>query len=422
MTLRPSARSIRLLVLVLPSVITLAALSVTAAVALNLQETRIRETTAERVQEVATSLASLREVRTTLTQMTAAGTPEDLADAADLSEATATLQPIAELVGKAAGVYYVVVTDDEGVRITHPDEEQRGVQVSTTNESVLAGTPFLGTETGPSGPSLRAKQPVRGEDGEIVGMVAVGVLESDIATQRADALGSLLPWAVGALVVATLASSILTATVERRFRRADDLVAEHERIQRTTAALREQTHEFHTRLHVVHGLVSAGEADGALRYIEKLVPVSGHVAAVPAGMPLLDATVHAIRADMLTRGAQVEFDLELRRDIDDNVVTVLSNLCRNAFESGATRVRCALSEQDGRLLGAVEDDGPGIDPSAMGRLFSAGFTTKRDASGWGRGVGLDLVRRVVTSRGGAVEVSRSPLGGARFAFEMGMRA
>ncbi|MBY0686926.1 histidine kinase [Microbacterium marinilacus] len=406
------------MMLVLPSVITLAALSVTTAVALSLQESRIREATAERVQEVATSLAVLREVREVLEQATTAGAPDDLADAADLADATGRLQPIAELVAQAAGVYYVVVTDDEGVRITHPLAAERGVQVSTTNESVLAGTPFLGTETGPSGPSFRAKEPVRDDDGDIVGMVAVGVREADIAAERADALGALLPWAVGALVVATLASSVLTAAVERRFRRLDGLAAEHAQMQRTTTALREQAHEFHTRLHVVHGLVSRGDAGGALGYIEGVVPVAGADADPSADAPLLDATVHAVRAELLERGTQVEFELRVAADIDDEVVTVLSNLCRNAGEAGATRVRCTLEDLAGRLVGAVEDDGPGVDARIASRIFSPGFSSKPDATGWGRGVGLELVRRIVTSRGGTVEVGSSALGGARFAFDM----
>ncbi|WP_192900656.1 ATP-binding protein [Microbacterium sp. RG1] len=415
-------RAVRLAMLVLPSIVTLAALGVTTTVALALQESRIRDATAERVQEVATSLAALSEVRQTVASVSDAGTPDDLADAADLASATASLQPIAELVARAAGVYYVVVTDDEGVRITHPLASERGVQVSTTNASVLAGTPFLGTETGPSGPSLRAKVPVVDGD-RVVGMVAVGVLESDIAAEREKALGALLPWAMGALIAATLASSALTAAVERRFRRLDELALEHAQMGRTTAALREQSHEFTTRLHVVHGLVSRGDADEALAYIEDLVPVSGaRHDERDAGMPLRDAAVHAVRSDVLAHGAQVEFDIAVARDIDDEVVTVLTNLCRNAAEAGAARIRCILRERGDLLVGAVEDDGPGVDPRQATRIFALGFSSKPDASGSGRGIGLDLVRRLVTARGGTIEVGASTLGGARFSFEMARRS
>ncbi|MDT3330202.1 sensor histidine kinase [Microbacterium aquilitoris] len=410
-------RALRLVLLVLPSVVTLAALSATLAVAMTVQERTIRDATAERVMGVAQSLADLADVRTTLATVTDAGTPADLADAGDLAAATTALQPIAELVGESAGVYYVVITDDEGVRITHPLASERGVQVETTNSSVLRGETFLGTERGASGPSLRAKVPVRASDGTVVGMVAVGVLESSIAADRDAALAALLPWGIGALIVASLASSALTAMVERRFRRADAVAAENAQMRRTTVALREQAHEFDTRLHVIHGLVSRGDAAEALGYIEEVTPVrtSG---SPDGGEPVAAATMHAVRAELLDLGAQAEFDVTLDRDLDDGAVSVVTNLCRNAGEAGARRVRCVLRDADGRLFGAVEDDGPGIDPNAAARIFAQGFTTKDDASGFGRGYGLDTVRRTVSSRGGTIEVGASALGGARFAFEM----
>lgn len=410
-------RALRLVLLVLPSVVTLAALSATLAVAMTVQERTIRDATAERVMGVAESLADLADVRTTLATVTDAGTPADLADAGDLAAATTALQPIAELVGESAGVYYVVITDDEGVRITHPLASERGVQVETTNSSVLRGETFLGTERGASGPSLRAKVPVRASDGTVVGMVAVGVLESSIAADRDAALAALLPWGIGALIVASLASSALTAMVERRFRRADAVAAENAQMRRTTVALREQAHEFDTRLHVIHGLVSRGDAAEALGYIEEVTPVrtSG---SPDGGEPVAAATMHAVRAELLDLGAQAEFDVTLDRDLDDGAVSVVTNLCRNAGEAGARRVRCVLRDADGRLFGAVEDDGPGIDPNAAARIFAQGFTTKDDTSGFGRGYGLDTVRRTVSSRGGTIEVGASALGGARFAFEM----
>ncbi|WP_256728852.1 sensor histidine kinase [Microbacterium oleivorans] len=416
--MRPSA--VRLVLLVLPSVISIAALSATGAVALALQERTIREATGERVLEVASSLADLPEVRETVGSATGLGSPAALADADDLAEATAVLQPIADLVGEAAGVYYVVITDDEGVRITHPLVAERGVQVETANASVLAGETFMGTEVGASGPSLRAKVPVRDAAGQPVGMVAVGVLESEIASELDAAVRALLPWAVGALLVATLAASVLTAVVERRFRRLDVIAAEHAQMRRTTVALREQSHEFSTRLHVIHGLVSRGDAAAALGYIEDAVPVRHETGQsdVPGGGPLAAATVQAVQAELGELGARVEFDLDLDGDLDDGLVSVVTNLCRNAAEAGARSVACSLRSAGERVLGCVDDDGPGIDPRVAGRIFTPGFTSKPDASGHGRGLGLDVVRRAVTARGGSVEVGASALGGARFAFEM----
>ncbi|MEV8251124.1 ATP-binding protein [Microbacterium sp. NPDC076768] len=415
--LRP--RAVRLTMLILPSLIVLASVAATAGIAVTVQAQSIRAMTAERVQSVAASLAELSEVQETLEKNVDAGSENELANAVDLSEATTTLQPLADLVERAAGVFYVVITDDEGVRITHPRASERGVIVSTTNASVLAGEDFLGTETGASGASLRAKVPVRSEHGTVIGMVAVGVLESSISAEREEASGNLVPWILGALVVATVVGSLLAVATERRFRRLDREAAAHENLRRTAAALREQSHEFNTHLHVIHGLVSHGDSADALHYVDSIVPVLTATKDRDLSSPvLLWATMDALRSELTVLGVHLEIDFEPDIETDEAMVLVLANLCRNAGEAGASRVRCILRTSEGRVIGAVEDDGPGIDPRDSEQVFERGHSSKQDPTGVGRGIGLDLVRRTIVSRGGTIEVARSPWGGARFTFEM----
>ncbi|MFF0910848.1 sensor histidine kinase [Microbacterium enclense] len=417
-----AARAARWGLVGLPSVIVLAAVGLTTVIAAGVQERRIHDDTAQRVSEVATSIAELDEVRGTVASMSPAGSATDLADAADLASATAALQPLTDLIERTTGVFYVVITDDEGVRITHPSADQRGRQVETANASVLAGTPFFGVETGPSGSSLRAKVPVR-DGGDVVGMVAVGVLQSSILTERDEALGELMPWALGALVAGTLASSVLAALIERRFRRLDALAAEQEQTARTMAALREQAHEFGTRLHVLHGLVSHGDTQDAVAYISAAMPglEPRPTADSRLGASLVSASVEALRSEVAALGARLETQIDPDVAIDETVVLILSNLCRNAAEAGATRVRCSLAQVGGILHGAVDDDGPGLDPREQERAFGLGFSSKPDRTGTGRGIGLAVVRRAVTDRGGELLVSRSAWGGARFAFDMEAR-
>lgn len=423
MRTRPFA--VRLAVLLLPSLIVLLSVGVTAWIAITVQERSVRSATAERVQEVASTFAELSQVREALRRVDAAeGAAAGLGGTAALdaarARATAELQPLATVVEGAAGVDFLVITDAAGVRVTHPTPGERGQRVSTDPGEVLAGEEFLGTETGTLGPTLRAKVPVR-DGGRVIGTLSVGILESQIASDYDEALAQLLPWAAGALLFGTLSSSVLAAAIERRLRRLDEAAREHEQLRRTATALREQSHEFSTRLHVIRGLVAHGDTREALGYIDGVAPVltGGGDAELPA-QPLLRATVEALRAELGALGARLEAEIEVDDEVDEETLLVLANLCRNAGEAGATRVRCTLRQHGERLRGAVEDDGPGVDPRAAERIFTRGFSSKPDPAGTGRGVGLDLVRRAVTGRGGSVEVGSSELGGARFSFEMGV--
>ena len=101
-----------------------------------------------------------------------------------------------------------------------------------------------------------------------------------------------------------------------------------------------------------------------------------------------------------------------RDALDDSDLVVISNLCRNAAEAAMSRVRVLVTVCDRRVHIEVDDDGPGVVATDVGRIFERGVSSK--GSGAERGVGLDLVRREIGVRGGTVEVGRSPWGGARF--------
>jgi C4-dicarboxylate-specific signal transduction histidine kinase len=68
----------------------------------------------------------------------------------------------------------------------------------------------------------------------------------------------------------------------------------------------------------------------------------------------------------------------------------------------------------------VADDGPGIPPQDLPRIFNPFFTTK--APGEGRGLGLSVVHSVVTEHGGRLWVENRSDGGALFVLELPVRA
>jgi signal transduction histidine kinase len=78
------------------------------------------------------------------------------------------------------------------------------------------------------------------------------------------------------------------------------------------------------------------------------------------------------------------------------VKEVLVNLLENARNAGARNIAVAVAS--GRL--EVRDDGSGIPPDLLPRIFEPRFSTTTSGSG----LGLAIVRRLVESWGGTVGV------------------
>jgi two-component system sensor histidine kinase RstB/two-component system sensor kinase ParS len=94
----------------------------------------------------------------------------------------------------------------------------------------------------------------------------------------------------------------------------------------------------------------------------------------------------------------------------------LGNLIQNAAKYANRRIAVIMADEGRDCLIHVDDDGPGIPRADRRRVFQAfaRLDTSRDRDTGGFGLGLAIVQRVVAWHGGRVEISRSPLGGARF--------
>jgi signal transduction histidine kinase len=64
----------------------------------------------------------------------------------------------------------------------------------------------------------------------------------------------------------------------------------------------------------------------------------------------------------------------------------------------------------------VQDSGVGIEPDVLQRIFEPFFTTK--AAGAGTGLGLWVVRGIVSELGGAVDVESEPGRGSVFTIRL----
>nr|MCW1960031.1 Spo0B domain-containing protein [Mycobacterium sp.] len=92
------------------------------------------------------------------------------------------LQRLATQVQQGTHVLFVVITNDEGLRLTHPNRDELGKRVSTDPSVALSGHEQVVQQQGTMGPSVRAKVPVL-EPGStrVVGEVSVGMSTSSVA-------------------------------------------------------------------------------------------------------------------------------------------------------------------------------------------------------------------------------------------------
>ncbi|BCK30494.1 two-component system sensor histidine kinase EnvZ [Vibrio cholerae] len=120
-------------------------------------------------------------------------------------------------------------------------------------------------------------------------------------------------------------------------------------------------------------------------------------------------------------GYEVQIETELQAGLAPalgNPIAIkrsLSNLVVNAlrYGNGWVKVSSGMTADKKLVWLSVEDNGPGIDPSQVNKVFEP-FTRGDTARGSeGTGLGLAIVKRIVSQHHGAVSVSNRTQGGLR---------
>jgi two-component system, CitB family, sensor kinase len=177
-------------------------LTVTAGFAVSLWQARkqIDRQEGERSLAIARSVAAMPIVR----------------DAFGRSHPERVIDPIAEEIRRRTHAAFIVVANREGIRYSHPDKSKIGQKISTDPSVALSGKEFVGVQTGTLGRSVRAKTPIYGVGGRVIGLVSVGVLESAVTAKLLSDLPVILIPPLLGLVLGVLGSVLLARRIKRQ--------------------------------------------------------------------------------------------------------------------------------------------------------------------------------------------------------------
>ena len=185
-----------------------------------------------------------------------------------------------------------------------------------------------------------------------------------------------------------------------------------------------QTREFDPDAEETLDLVS-DELDRTIMLVNDLLSLARLDAGPPRPFKILDLAEVAEDAVVRAQGLgqrRISLDrdavLTVRGDrgmLLQALLNLLSNAVNHTTENALITVRC--DAEGSTAVVTVEDDGPGIPPQDLDRVFDRFYRstgTPRGGDSGGSGLGLAISRRLVQLHQGDITVSNRPEGGARF--------
>lgn len=139
--------------------------------------------------------------------------PEIVADV-EADDPAHEIRRIAARIRTKTGAAYVVVTDRQGVRFSHPRPAEIGKKLEE-GVPVLNGKSYLGVDPGSLGRSANARVPIENADGFVIGEVSVGILESQEGDQLQQNIELIIAYSVLALILALVGSLLLARRLKR---------------------------------------------------------------------------------------------------------------------------------------------------------------------------------------------------------------
>ena len=207
------------------------------------------------------------------------------------------------------------------------------------------------------------------------------------------------------------------------------LITELSGTEKYNDSLREQSHHFMNKLHVLHGLIEMKSYDEVEKYIsylkddyhEKIGYISESIK-VPAIAGFLLAKVREAKQKNISLLIDPDSRIINKEGLDElynELLIILGVLIDNSMESiadneeGKIVVYLYLNTDENILLCQVYDNGCGISKDILENVFERGYSTK----GENRGYGLNAVDTIVKKYNGLIDVE-SEVSKTKFTIEI----
>jgi histidine kinase len=144
--------------------------------------------------------------------------------------------------------------------------------------------------------------------------------------------------------------------------------------------------------------------------------------------PLVEAIVAESKRELAAHGIEAEIAIDPKLALtakETHVYSIVKNLVLNAKDAlidqealDGRRIRISAEEEADRRVLRVEDTGSGISPENRAKIFDPFFSTKPRT---GTGLGLGMVKRLVSLYEGTIDVESEVLRGTTFVITLPRR-
>jgi two-component system, NtrC family, nitrogen regulation sensor histidine kinase NtrY len=247
--------------------------------------------------------------------------------------------------------------------------------------------------------------------GENVKLISIQNIQSELEEKEMEAWQNLVRVLTHEIMNSVTPISSLAGIVEEELR-------QHMQKEQGTNLTHEQLNDIHLSLQTI-----SKRSEGLIHFVKEFrsltnIPKPRQVQIVVK--TLLDELVMLHRKELMEKNIKLHISVypeDLTISADKNMIDqVIINLIKNAIQAfdetekeKLIELKASLNEKSRPLI-AIKDNGTGIDPEALEKIFIPFFTTKKTGSG----IGLSLSRQIMRQHQGTLTVKSTVGKGTEF--------